>query len=242
MPRGHPAAKTPRETAAAQASAHAPERIAWLALLPPAVTVGFYLLPAAAQEIRLFQFAPQLIGYAALAAWIQANPLPLARLGFHRSGVAAGLRLGIVTGLVLGSLNSAVILAGAPALGIDITFLRDTPHAHIPLVVMLPWSIMAIAAFVELNFRGFQLGRLAELLRGPCGAAAPVLACLLSAVSFAFDPFMVTTFRALHWIALWDGVIWGMLWVRHRNLTATIAAHAVEVVLLYSSVRFWLER
>jgi hypothetical protein len=60
---------------------------------------------------------------------------------------------------------------------------------------------------------------------------------LTSALVFAFDPFMVATFRHLHWIALWDGLAWGLLWLFTRNLYATIVAHAVEVILVYSAVR-----
>jgi thiamine transporter ThiT len=63
------------------------------------------------------------------------------------------------------------------------------------------------------------------------------VALLTSALVFAFDPFMVATFKHLHWIALWDGLIWGVLWLLTRNLYATIVAHAVEVILVYSAVR-----
>jgi thiamine transporter ThiT len=63
------------------------------------------------------------------------------------------------------------------------------------------------------------------------------LALLTSSLVFAFDPFMVSTFRHLHWIALWDGLVWGVLWLSTRNLYATIIAHAVEVIVVYSAVR-----
>jgi membrane protease YdiL (CAAX protease family) len=88
-----------------------------------------------------------------------------------------------------------------------------------------------IAVFVELNFRGFILGRLRAL------SVPPAVAVLLSALLFSFDPFMVTTFRFLHWIAVWDGIVWGMMWVRSANLYAVIAAHAVEVMIMYCVVR-----
>ena len=65
-------------------------------------------------------------------------------------------------------------------------------------------------------------------------------AIAVSAVLFAFDPFMMATFKHLHWIAVWDGLVWGLLWVRLRNLYATIVAHAVEGILLYSVVRIVL--
>jgi membrane protease YdiL (CAAX protease family) len=96
---------------------------------------------------------------------------------------------------------------------------------------MIPWFILAIAIFVELNFRGFVLGRLLAL------SIPPSLAVLLSAVLFAFDPFMVATFRYLHWIAVWDGVVWGMMWLTLRSLYVVIMAHAVEVIIMYCVVR-----
>jgi thiamine transporter ThiT len=94
---------------------------------------------------------------------------------------------------------------------------------------------------VEVNFRGFLLGRLAALESGLWRSSslrrlAP-LALLTSAMVFAFDPFMVVTFRQLHWIAVWDGLIWGLLWLLTRNLYVTIVAHAVEVIVVYSAVR-----
>jgi membrane protease YdiL (CAAX protease family) len=48
---------------------------------------------------------------------------------------------------------------------------------------------------------------------------------------------MVNTFQHLHWIAVWDGLVWGAMWVRTRNLFITIIAHAVEVILMYCAVR-----
>ena len=58
-----------------------------------------------------------------------------------------------------------------------------------------------------------------------------------SALVFAFDPFMVATFQSLHWIAVWDGLIWGWIFIRRQNLYMVIVAHAVEVVILYSCIK-----
>ena len=106
---------------------------------------------------------------------------------------------------------------------------------------MVPWIICGIALFVELTFRGFILGRLAELeLRRRADDVPHRLApfaLLTSTFTFAFDPFLVNTFQHLHWIALWDGLIWGGLWLTRRNLWMTIVAHAVEVIIMYSAVR-----
>lgn len=114
---------------------------------------------------------------------------------------------------------------------------------------MVPWFILGIAVFVEVNFRGFQLGRLISLATStephqadePSTSRFPPLgvacAIALSAVAFAFDPFLVATFRHLHWIAIWDGVVWGWFLWRRRDLALTIVAHAVEVIVLYLVVR-----
>ena len=144
-----------------------------------------------------------------------------------------------------------VILWLVPTLGGDISFLKHTPHAQVPTLIMVPWGILFIAVFVELNFRGFLLGRLYALFASPTdGQRMPSLqteqtrmtgrlaaAIGTSSLVFAFDPFMVVTFRHLHWIAVWDGVIWGWMRIRLGNLYAVIAAHAIEVVILYLSVK-----
>ena len=137
-----------------------------------------------------------------------------------------------------------MILSVYPHLGYDISFLKTTPHGRLPLLAMVPWFICGIAIFVELNFRGFLLGRLAALESGlwRSGLAQRFspLALITCALLFAFDPFMVNTFQHLHWIALWDGLIWGIIWLRTGNLYITIVAHAVEVSVMYSVVRFAL--
>jgi len=225
---------------------HAPvpvptERGAASALLSLAATLIYYSLPSTLQAQTLIQLTPQLLSYAALAWWTAHNSDIAPRLGLATSGGPDALRWGLPTGLLLGGLNTWVILVVFSNLGYDIGFLRDTPHAQVPLLIMVPWFICGIAVFVELNFRGFVLGRLAALestfwtsvrLR----RLSPV-ALALSALAFAFDPFMVNTFKGLHWIALWDGVIWGTIRLRTGNLLITIVAHAVEVIVMYAAVR-----
>lgn len=212
-----------------------------LALLPIAATLGFYALPASLQELTLVLFAPQILSYLALGFWAAHNRDIVSRLGLEKGNVRDGLRWGLLTGLLLGCLNTFVILSAYPHLGYDISFLKTTPHGRLPLLVMVPWFICGVALFVELNFRGFLLGRLAALESGlwRSGFAQRLspLALITCALTFAFDPFMVNTFQHLHWIALWDGLIWGIIWLRTRNLCITIVAHAVEVIVMYSAVR-----
>ena len=225
--------------------AQAEERGVALALLPTAATVGFYTLPASLQEQTLVQFAPQILAYLALGFWASRNRDIVSRLGLEKGKVRDGLRWGLLTGLFLGCLNTFVILSAYPHLGYDISFLKTTPHGRFPLLVMLPWFICGIALFVELNFRGFLLGRLTALESGlwRSGLAEHLspLALITCALIFAFDPFMVNTFQHLHWIALWDGLIWGIIWLRTRNLYITIVAHALEVMMMYLAVRAALE-
>lgn len=219
----------------------ADEQRAALALLPIAATIAFYLLPASWQEHTLVQFAPQLLAYLALVLWTTHNRPMIPRLGLHPQGLTSGFRRGLVIGLGLGGLNTILILNAMPALGFDITFLKDTPHARIPLLLMLPWVICGIALFVEINFRGFLLGRLASLeshmWRSPGLQRLSPLALIASAIAFSFDPFMVATFRHLHWIAVCDGLVWGAVRLKTGNLYIPIVAHAVEVMVMYSAVR-----
>ncbi|MEK7869953.1 MAG: hypothetical protein AAB271_06425, partial [Nitrospirota bacterium] len=139
------------------------ERGAALALLPIAATLVFYILPASWQEHTFIQFAPQVLAYLALVLWTTHNPPVLPLLGLRPRGLKSGFWWGLVIGLGLGGLNTIMILKAIPAMGFDITFLKDTPHARIPLALMLPWLIGGIALFVEINFRGFLLGRLTVL-------------------------------------------------------------------------------
>jgi membrane protease YdiL (CAAX protease family) len=212
-----------------------------LALLPISATFGYYVLPASLGDLLVVQFVPQLLAYLALGFWAARHPRPVAHLGLEKANIGNGLQWGVVTGLSLGVLNTFVILAVYPSLGYDITFLKHTPHGRLPFLVMVPWLICGIALVVEVNFRGFLLGRLAELERHWRGADSrrrtAWLALTASSLAFAFDPFMMNTFRYLHWIALWDGLVWGTIWLRTRNLWITIVAHAVEVIVMYSAVR-----
>jgi membrane protease YdiL (CAAX protease family) len=216
-----------------------------LALLPVAATLVYYVLPASIQAQTAVQFAPQLLAYAALFLWASRNSSSRFRLGLDRVNVRTGLRHGLVTGLALGGLNTCVILAVFPSLGYDITFLRQTPHGLLSPFVMIPWMIGIIALLVELNFRGFILGRLAALESCLWNSGAESrfrpLALLTTSLLFAFDPFMVHTFQHLHWIAVWDGLIWGTIRLRTGNLYTTIVAHAVEVLIMYSAVRMALD-
>ncbi|MGE3152636.1 MAG: CPBP family glutamic-type intramembrane protease [Nitrospiraceae bacterium] len=221
------------------------ERAAAFSLLPLLVTFAFYLLPHSIQASLVVQFLPQVVAYLCLASWALLNGQPVERLGLSRERFLDGLRLGAAVGFALGLVNSLVILWLVPTLGKDIGFLRETPHAALPLLVMVPWFIIGIAFLVEINYRGFLLGRLHHLLTARCPLqgreVAALLALLLSALAFAFDPFMVATFKHLHWIAVWDGLIWGAMWLWRRNLYATIVAHAIEVMILYLTVRWWLD-
>lgn len=227
--------------------AHGQEQHAWLAFFPVVATCIFYVLPESLQIQTFVQFLPQLVGYLGLAFWIGYNTGVTQRLGLSTVLITKGIRLGVAVGVVLGACNSIVILWAAPEMGYDIAFLKETPHAKVPIIMMVPWLIIAIAIGVEINFRGFILGRLLTFAnawkwsdRGAQSSQwswerSAAIGC--SALVFAFDPFLVNTFKHLHWIAVWDGAIWGWMFSKTRTLYATIAAHAVEVVIMYLCVK-----
>ena len=212
-----------------------------LPLFSIGTTFGYYWLPSSLREELLVQFSPQLLAYLAMGLWASRTSLVSVQLGLEKAKVRHGLKWGLIIGLLLGCLNTFVILSIYPSLGYDITFLKQTPHGRLPVLLMVPWFICGIALFVEVNFRGFLLGRLAELESTWCGTNSnrrlSPLALITSTLTFAFDPFMENTFRYLHWIALWDGLIWGAIWLQTRNLWITIVAHAVEVIVMYSAVK-----
>jgi hypothetical protein len=219
---------------------------AGLAFVPVFATLGFYALPSTWQSHLIIQFVPQLIAYLALSMWAYRNVGLGIKLGLSYDNIQPGMFRGTMTGIILGTLNTGVILYIIPALGWDIGFLSQTPHAQVPFWIMVPWFIIVIAMAVELNFRGFLLGRLLVFFEDalPTGYSSSArirmnffLPLSLSALTFSFDPFMVTTFRHLHWIALWDGLVWGWMWMRMHNLYAVITAHAVEVALMYLILR-----
>ena len=215
----------------------APERAAWLALLPLLATALYYALPASLQQNLWITFSPQLVAYATVALWIASNPGWRAALRLNAEGMGPGLKWGALVGVALGAVNLSFILLIIPAWGGDIQFLQETPHAKAPVWLMFPVGIAVIGMLVELNFRGFQMGRLLTLLgQSPAGKLG---ALLVSALAFSFDPFMMRVFHHLHWIAVWDGLVWGVLLLQTRSLYATMAAHAVEVWILYVSLKLW---
>ena len=215
-----------------------------LTLIPIGLTGLYYLLPVALQQIVLIQFLPQSVGYLCLGLWAGRNSEVRRRLGLDPQGMRPGFRWGAGVGLTLGIVNCLIILWIAPTMGDGISFLVETPHAKVSTWIMVPWGIVGIAFCIELYFRGFLLGRLEVLFKqGYRGSgfrsekAGSLLAIVVSALVFSFDPFMVTTFRHLHWIAVWDGLIWGVMWIGMRNLYGVIVAHAVEVIILYLGVK-----
>ena len=215
----------------------APERASWLVLLPVLATFSYYLLPTTLQQNLWITFSPQLLAYAALALWALLNPGWFTALRLDAKGISQAMKWGALVGVVLGVVNLSLILQVIPALGGDITFLPRTPHAQAPVWMMFPLGIAGIGVLVELNFRGFQLGRLLTLFGESW--AGRIAAVVVSALVFAHDPFMIRVFQHLHVIAVLDGLVWGILLLRTGSLYATMAAHTVEVWILYVWLKLW---
>src|SRR5687768_10830279 len=125
------------------------EQWSGLAFIPVLATAVYYTLPSGLQQYAAVQFLPQLLGYLSLALWASKQDVVAFRLGLTSSRLPQGLQWGLPVGVALGVLNSIVILWVAPWLGADIEFLRETPHARAPALVMLPWAILFIAIAVE---------------------------------------------------------------------------------------------
>ena len=149
------------------------ERVAGLAFLPIVATFVFYFLPLNWQSNLTIQFIPQIGAFLVLSLWACFNTNHLAKLGLEIHKIHQGVQWGIGTGILLGCFNASVILYLVPSWGGDITFLRDTPHAQLPFWVMMPWVILCIACAVELNFRGFLLGRLLAFFLQPTETRIP---------------------------------------------------------------------
>jgi membrane protease YdiL (CAAX protease family) len=210
------------------------ERWSGLAVIPIVFTVTYSIWSSALPASLWSTLVPQGVAYACLAVWSAVNTRRLDGLFIVTRHLAGSLRVGSLVGCLTGLVNLWVIVKLTPWLGYSFDFLRDTPHARMPFALMVPWGIVLIAVLVEVNFRGFLLGRLAAM--GGDKAYGPVLAVIVSAVAFSRDPFMMTVFRGYHWLALTDGLIWGGLILRTRSLFSTMAAHAVEVILVYSAL------
>jgi len=213
------------------------ERWSGLAAVPAVLTVAFPFWSPFSSDSLWPTLVPQIAAYACLAVWWAVNDRRLDRLFLVSHNLKKRLMLGGLVGILTGLINFWVIVKLTPWMGYSFDFLRDTPHARMPFAVMVPWGIVMIAVLVEINFRGFMLGRFMAMLGGrPYGSAA---AAILSAVVFSLDPFMVTVFRGYHWLALTDGLIWAGLLLRTGNLSSTVTAHAVEVILVYSVLRIF---
>jgi membrane protease YdiL (CAAX protease family) len=211
------------------------ERWSGLAIVPAVLTVTFPLWSPSAPHSLWPTLIPQFSGYVCLALWWTVNDRRLDRLFLVSRNLKKSLLLGGFVGLLTGLLNLWVIVNLTPWLGYSFDFLRDTPHARMPFAFMVPWGIVLIAFLVEISFRGFLMGRLLTIFGGR--SYGPAVAVIGSAAVFSFDPFMVAVFRGYHWLALTDGLIWGGLLIYTRSLFSTIAAHAIEVILVYTVLR-----
>ena len=206
-----------------------------LVILPAVLAMAYPLWSSLFRESLWLAMVPQAAAYCCLAAWLTINDRRLDRLYLRPFRFKQQIFPGAVVGLITAGFNLWVIVKLTPWMGYRFDFLRETPHAQMPFALMVPWGIFLIALLVELNFRGFLLGRLITLFGTRWYAKG--LAVLISAWVFSWDPFMVTVFRGYHWLAFSDGLIWGVLLLWTRSLYSTITAHTIEVILVYSILR-----
>jgi membrane protease YdiL (CAAX protease family) len=223
----------------------------WLLALPIVATLAvwaLYLSPAGERLIDwgrwpgmapwrawALQLLPLGVGLAAAVGWLAANRWDWPNLGVVRGGWRWGLG-GAAIGVGLALVNLFVILVLVPSLvgrsGVDYRLLYETPHARLNWWITLGVVVPLVAVLVELFFRGFLLGRL--LVWMPAGALGRWSAIVTAALLFAWDPFLVLSFRELHWLGWSDGMVWGYLFYRSGTLLAPVVAHGVEVGLLYA--------
>lgn len=205
------------------------ERSNWLVFIPIAANIIYYLLPIKTTNIILL-FSPQLISYLMMISWAWINGRTGIKISWHNYKGFFGY--GVIAGLFTGITNLFFILKVTEWLGLSYELLRETPHARIPPLLMMPLGIILISAFVEVNFRGFIMNRLLSVLgKGRRGAYSAIA---LSAIVFSHDPFMLHFFRLFHWLALFDGVIWGYLFYRTGDILGPITAHSICVMIVYT--------
>lgn len=205
------------------------DRYNWLVFIPVAANILYYLFPA--KETSLFLlFTPQLLSYSLITSWLWINGRTGVRISWHN--YKEPFRYGVIAGLFTGITNLFFIIKISGWLGQSYEFLRETPHAKIPSFLMMPLGIILVSAFVEINFRGFILNKLLAVFGN--GKKGAYLAIALSAIVFSYDPFMLHYFKLYHWLALFDGIIWGYLFYRTGSILGPIAAHSICVIIVYT--------
>ncbi len=208
------------------------EKCNWLVFIPILANILYYLLPSKEANTALL-FFPQILSYVMMIAWSCINKPSNIRI--NPANYKASIIYGFAAGLITGATNLFFILKITGWLGQDYEFLRETPHAKMPFLLMMPFGIILISAFVEINFRGFILSRFLAMFRNSSGGVFAAIA--ISSIVFATDPFMLFYFKILAWLALFDGLIWGYLFYRTGNILGPIAAHSICVMMVYTVLK-----
>lgn len=156
----------------------------------------------------------------------------LRSLGVRRSGLARAAALGAAAGLTLVPVAVSSMDAAQQAAWAGLV---PRPAQAVVVVALAFVAMLATAATEEVFFRGLLQTRLAAALRSDLGAlliAAVVFG--LYHLPYAYFSPQWPTHGNLAW-ALGSvlteqapmGLLFGALWLRHRNLAAPVVAHAL---------------
>jgi len=208
------------------------ERCNWLVFIPILANIVYFMFPPKETNIA-FLFIPQILSYVTMILWSCINKKFNIRI--NPANYKASIIYGFAAGLITGAINLFFILKVTGWLGQDYEFLRETPHAKIPFLLMMPFGIIMVSSFVEINFRGFIMSRFLTMFRNNSGGAFAAIA--ISSIVFATDHFMLFYFKIFAWLALFDGIIWGYLYYRTGNILGPIAAHSICVMIVYTVLK-----
>ena len=174
-------------------------RGAALALLPLTATFPYYALPLELRQPPSISSFLNSVPMPPSLTWRAASTIPPPGGLTHRQSRSARPPLGAyLPGQV--PARSITRRSLVPSWRLSIS----RPHAPCPNSPLRHGAVVH-PFFIDLR----RVGTL-WIFWGGCWPGTPAsIAVPVSAPLFVFDPFLVATFQHLHWIAVWDGLVWG---------------------------------